>query len=236
MPPTDPSPDSSTAWRGASRVNTTNAWRRRYKRYRLSARDTPRMRKARSASVNLGSWGKADSNLCKSGYRFPIQAISLFAFKSRFLDAISGTSRGQNCLIHSSFSATHGVCSGRAAMPRYRNVFTPLNIGRIREMAQNGRSSPEMARAIGSTAASVRAFCCRHKIRITRRGRANGSKLGRTSAPSIRDLVVHMPAPLFVEFHRKAEHLRMSPSVLAGNLLAAITLSDIFEAVLDDRD
>jgi hypothetical protein len=45
-----------------------------------------------------------------------------------------------------------------------------------------------------------------------------------------------MPAQLFVEFHRKAEHLRMSPSVLASNLLAAITLSNIFEAVLDDQD
>jgi hypothetical protein len=139
-------------------------------------------------------------------------------------------------LIYSSFSATHGACSGRAAVPRYRNVFTPLNIGRIREMAENGRSSFEIAQAIGSTAASVRAFCCRHKIHITRRGRANGLRLPRTSSPSIHDIVVHMPAPLFAEFHRKAEHLRMSPSVLAGNLLVAITLSNIFEAVLDDQD
>jgi hypothetical protein len=45
-----------------------------------------------------------------------------------------------------------------------------------------------------------------------------------------------MPVPLFVEFHRKAERLRMSPAVLASNLLAAITLSNIFEAVLDDQD
>lgn len=121
-------------------------------------------------------------------------------------------------------------------MPRYRNVFTPLIISRIREMAENGRSSFDIARAIGSTAASVRAFCCRHKIRIKRKRRANGIRLARTSSPSIHDIVVHMPAPLFVEFHRKAEHFRMSPSVLAANLLAAITLSNIFEAVLDDQD
>jgi hypothetical protein len=119
-------------------------------------------------------------------------------------------------------------------MPRYRDVFTPINIDRIREMAENGRSSFEIAHAIGSTAASVRAFCCRHKIRIKRRRRADGIRLGHTS--SIHDFVVHMPAQLFVEFHRKAEHLRMSPSVLASNLLAAITLSNIFEAVLDDQD
>jgi hypothetical protein len=61
-------------------------------------------------------------------------------------------------------------------------------------------------------------------------------RLRRTSSPSIHDIIAHMPAPLFVEFHRKAEHLRMSPSVLASNLLAAITLSNIFEAVLDDQD
>jgi len=43
-----------------------------------------------------------------------------------------------------------------------------------------------------------------------------------------------MPAPPYVEFLRKAEHLRMSPSFLASNLLAAITISNIFEAVLGD--
>ena len=45
-----------------------------------------------------------------------------------------------------------------------------------------------------------------------------------------------MPTSLYVEFQRKATHLRISPSVLASNLLAAITISDIFEAVLDDQD
>lgn len=137
---------------------------------------------------------------------------------------------------YSSFSATHGVRSGIAAMPRYRNVFTPLNVGRIRDMAENGHSSFEIAQAIGSTAASIRAFCCRQKIRIKPKRRANGIRLARASSSAIHDIVVHMPVPLFVEFHRKAERLRMSPAVLASNLLAAITLSNIFEAVLDDQD
>jgi hypothetical protein len=49
-------------------------------------------------------------------------------------------------------------------------------------------------------------------------------------------ILVHMPARLFVEFHRTAEHLEMSVSALAGKLLAAITTSNIYNAVLDDKD
>jgi hypothetical protein len=45
-----------------------------------------------------------------------------------------------------------------------------------------------------------------------------------------------MPASLYAEFHRKAEHLNLSPSGLASNLLTAITTSNIFEAVLDDDE
>jgi hypothetical protein len=46
----------------------------------------------------------------------------------------------------------------------------------------------------------------------------------------------HMPASLFGEFSRKAEHLRLSTSDLASNLLMAIVTSNIHEAVLDDDD
>jgi hypothetical protein len=49
-------------------------------------------------------------------------------------------------------------------------------------------------------------------------------------------IVAHMPAPLFVEFHRKAEHLQVPVSILASNLLAAIATSNIYDAVLDDED
>jgi hypothetical protein len=49
-------------------------------------------------------------------------------------------------------------------------------------------------------------------------------------------LVAHLPASLSAEFHRKAEHLQISASVLASRLLEAIVVSNIYEAVLDDKD
>ena len=66
--------------------------------------------------------------------------------------------------------------------------------------------------------------------------RATGISLPHVSSPSVRNILAHMPAPLYVGFQRKADHLRMSPSVLASHLLAVITISNIFEAVLDDQD
>ncbi len=122
----------------------------------------------------------------------------------------------------------------QAALARYSRVFTPRNIARIRDMAENGSSSFEIAQAIGSTPASVRVLCSHHKIRIKRRQRA--TELQHTPSRMTHGIVAHMPASLYVEFQHKAEHLRMSPSVLASNLLAAITISDIFAAVLDDQD
>jgi hypothetical protein len=128
------------------------------------------------------------------------------------------------------------IRSGRAAMVRYGRIFTPQNIARMREMAENGSSAFEIAQAVGSTAGSVRVVCSRHKIRL-RRGRSASRISARlVCAQSVHDVVAHIPAPLYAEFHRKAEHLRMSPSVLASNLLIAITLSNIFEAVLDEDD
>jgi hypothetical protein len=79
---------------------------------------------------------------------------------------------------------------------------------------------------------SVRAI----KSRLKRERRGSGIRLPAVRAASVRDIVARMPAPLYVEFHRKAERLQMSPSALASNLLAAITISNIFEAVLDDED
>ena len=122
----------------------------------------------------------------------------------------------------------------QAALPRYCRVFTSQNIARMRDMAENGSSSFEIAQAIGSTAASVRVQCSHHKIRIKRGQRA--TELQHTPSRLTNNIVTHMPTSLYVEFQRKAAHLRISPSVLASNLLAAITISDIFEAVLDDQD
>jgi hypothetical protein len=106
-----------------------------------------------------------------------------------------------------------------------QRIFTPYNLLRIRQMAADGNSSFAIAESIGSTPASVRVTCCKHKIKI-RRGRRAGT-------PSL--LPARLPASLSIEFHRKAEHLQMPASDLASRLLAAIVDSDIYEAVLDDE-
>jgi len=106
--------------------------------------------------------------------------------------------------------------------------FTPDNVQRVRQMAADGKSSIEIAKAMGSTPASVKNVCCRHKIKIprTRRSIKNGSS----------ELVAHLPASRSSKFHRKAEDLQIPASLLASRLLAAIIDSNIYEAVLDDRD
>jgi len=106
--------------------------------------------------------------------------------------------------------------------------FTPDNVLRIRQMAAEGCSSIEIAKAIGSTPASVRVRCCHHKIKISRRRRSIKNGL-----PT---LMAHLPASLSIEFHRKAKDLQISASVLASRLLEAIVVSNIYEAVLDDKD
>jgi hypothetical protein len=118
-------------------------------------------------------------------------------------------------------------------------IFTPHNLALIRHMAERGNSSEEIAKVIGSTAASVRVVCSHHKIKLRRgRRRYNGdSKAERVDhgrAMSEHTIVARIPASLYVEFHRKAENLRVPVSVLASNLLAAIAASNIYEAVLDD--
>lgn len=121
-------------------------------------------------------------------------------------------------------------------MPRLRRVFTLQNIARMRGMAENGSSALEIAQTLGSTAGSVRVVCSHHNIRLKRRRRRRASLIPLVHSPSIHDIVAHMPASLYAEFHRKAEHLKLSPSALASNLLTAITTSNIFEAVLDDDE
>lgn len=106
-------------------------------------------------------------------------------------------------------------------MPRTARIFAPDNLLRIQQMAAEGGSSIEIAKIIGSTPASVRVMCCHHKIKISH---------GR------RSIKVNLPASLTVKFHRKAERMQIPASVLATRLLAAIAASDIYEAVLDDRD
>jgi hypothetical protein len=103
-------------------------------------------------------------------------------------------------------------------------IFTPHNLLRIRRMAEEGRSAIEIAKSIGSTPASVRVMCCHHKIKIGR---------GQLSDAAI---VAHLPGTLSAEFRRKADELQIPTSVLATKLLSAIVVSNIYEAVLDDKD
>ena len=123
-------------------------------------------------------------------------------------------------------------------MPRNSRIFSPQNLILIRHMAEQGNSAIEIAKAIGSTPGSVSVACSRHKIRIGR-GRRSARKalpdrVHHVHPMSDHTIVAHMPAPLFVEFHRKAEHLQVPVSILASNLLAAIATSNIYDAVLDE--
>src|SRR5262249_31141621 len=99
-------------------------------------------------------------------------------------------------------------------------IFTLNNILTIRRMAEEGRSATDIAKAIGSTPASVRVVCSHHKIKI---GRGQ-------------DIVVRMDGTLSAEFRRKAEELQIPASVLATRLLSAIVISNIYEAVLDQDE
>ena len=115
-------------------------------------------------------------------------------------------------------------------------IFSPDNLLRIRQMAEKGSSSIEIAQCIGSTPASVRVKCCEHKIKI-RRGRRSRNALSKPIHPlSDQSIQARLAAPLSIEFHRKAKELRIPASDLASKLLAAIVTSNIYEAVLDDKD
>jgi hypothetical protein len=119
-------------------------------------------------------------------------------------------------------------------------IFTPHNLAVVRHMAERGSSSVEIAKMIGSTPASVRVVCSHHKIRL-KRGRRYPERtapapLDHGRAMSEHTIVARIPARLYADFFHKAEHLQIPVSVLASNLLAAIAISDIYEAVLDDTD
>jgi len=101
--------------------------------------------------------------------------------------------------------------------------FTADTLLRVRQMAAEGNSSIEIAKFMGSTSASVKNVCSRHKIKIPRRHRLS-------------KLVAYLPASISTELHRKAVDFQTSASKLASRLLAAIVASNIYEAVLDDKD
>jgi len=123
-------------------------------------------------------------------------------------------------------------------MGRNCRVFTLENLTLMRHIAEQGGSSIDIANTIGSTPASVKVMCCRHKIRLKRGRRSKNATSQSTDGSRPRTMAhiirAHLPTPLFSEFSRKAEDLQLSASGLASNLLAAIATSRIYEAVLDD--
>jgi IS30 family transposase len=120
---------------------------------------------------------------------------------------------------------------------RPNRIFTPTNLLRIQQMAVEGSSAIEIAKTIGSTPGSVRVACSRHKIKIGRRRQSILNAVSKPVRPSSdQAIVAHLPASLSSEFQRKAEQLQISASVLASRLLEAIVVSNIYEAVLDDKD
>jgi len=122
-------------------------------------------------------------------------------------------------------------------MSRRSRVFTSQKLALMQQLASQGSSAPDIAKAIGSTPASVRVMLSRHKIRL-KRGRRLASgrvelveRAGRVPEHMV---VAYMPAPLYTEFNRKAADLDKPVSILASMLLNAIATSDIYKAVLDD--
>jgi hypothetical protein len=123
-------------------------------------------------------------------------------------------------------------------MNSQRRVFTSQRLGLMRQMAGQGCSAPQIAKAICSTPASVRVMCSRHQIRL-KRGRGSGLEYiehvpEHVSLAPEHLVVAYMPAPLYLEFNRRAADLDKPVSVLASMLLNAIATSDIYKAVLDD--
>lgn len=122
-------------------------------------------------------------------------------------------------------------------MLQHSRLDPPQKLLRIRNLAEQGRSAVEIANFIDSTPGSIRVFCSRHKIKITRSQRYLRNALPRhIHSPSDHTIVARMPGRHYFDFQRKAERLKMPVSVLASNLLTAIASSNIYEAVLDDKD
>ena len=186
-------------------------------------------------ACRLTADGKVPSGEGKSLYElFSQQLARLRLF---FIEPPSGSSRPRR---HKCGWTPWFGPEGRAAMSRNPYIFTSKNLSLMRRMAEQGLSGFEIASTIGSTPGSVRVVCSHHKIRLKRGrrsvDRASQNAVHQPQRGSDHTITAHMPAPLFVEFYRKAENLQISASGLASNLLAAIAMSNIYEAVLDDKD
>jgi hypothetical protein len=121
-----------------------------------------------------------------------------------------------------------------AEMPRRGTIFTPATVRIVRHLAQEGKSAAEIAEVIGSTAASVRVKCCQLKIRLRRR---SGSLSERRRRPTRGEkLDIYLDPAIYAGLKRKADALHRSVVDLAEKLLEAVVMSDIYDAVLDERE
>lgn len=119
-------------------------------------------------------------------------------------------------------------------MSRKVTIFSLATVELIRDLADQGKSSSEIAEIIGSTAASVRVRCSQLKIKLTP---------GRLRLPQTRPrhipepkLVLYMGPAIYAALKRKAAHIQKSPHQLAEALLEAVIKSDIYDAVLDEGE
>ena len=126
------------------------------------------------------------------------------------------------------------VCS-TTEMRRRSHVFTPAAIELVHRLADQGRTASEIADAIGSTAASVRARCCQLKIKLARG--TNGGVSGTPQGPiQEQKLIVRMQPKAYAALEGKAICMQKSTDELAGMLLEAIVGREIYDAVLHDGD
>ena len=114
---------------------------------------------------------------------------------------------------------------------RRSHVFTPAAIELVHRLADQGRTAAEIADAIGSTAASVRARCCQLKIKLARgtNGAVSGTPQSRTQEQK---LIVRMQPKVYAALQGKAVCMQKSTDELAGTPSEAIVGREIYDAGL----
>jgi hypothetical protein len=119
-------------------------------------------------------------------------------------------------------------------MSRKVTIFSSVAVDLIRDLAGQGKSSSEIAEAIGSTPASVRVRCSQLKIKLT----PGRPRLPPTRSHQILEpqLVLYMRPAIYAALKRKAARTRKSPDQLAQARLDAIVRSDLYEAVLNEGE
>ena len=105
----------------------------------------------------------------------------------------------------------------------------------IRDLANEGKTAPEIAQAIGSTKGSVRFKCFQLKIKLRRQPRRRAVRPQPQPMPR-QKLDLYLRPSVYAAFEREAYNMKKSPVELAELLLQAIVSSDIYEAVLNEGE